>query len=86
MSKSEGLEPVSGTFEPGGGEEEIQEIEPHVGFNLAWQDALRNAESAWHKRGEPPVQIPVTVELRARIDIWNPGGIGQYHVILTPVG
>jgi hypothetical protein len=32
------------------------------------------------------VEITVTVEYFARIDIWNPGGIGQYGVKITPSG
>jgi hypothetical protein len=82
----QGLGPITGTFPPEGEDQEIKEIAPHEGFNQAWANALEQAAQEWHKEGDPRVEIPVTVEYRARIDIWNPGGIGQYHVIITPGG
>ena len=82
----QGLGPITGTFPPEGDDRDMKEIDPHEGFNQAWANALDQAAREWHKEGEPRVEIPVTVEYRARIDIWNPGGIGQYHVIINPGG
>jgi len=82
----EGLGPITGTYPPEGEDRRVKEIAPHEGFDQAWRSALDQAAKQWHKEGEPRVEIPVTVEYRARIDIWNPGGIGQYHVIITPSG
>jgi len=65
---------------------DIKEIPAHEGFDEAWNDAIEQAKELWHKPGAPRVEIPVTVEYIARIDIWNPGGIGQYHVKITPTG
>jgi hypothetical protein len=84
---TEGLGPITGTFPKERMEyEDLQEIPPHEGFNQAWKDALDQAAKAWHKDGEPKVEIPVRVEYLARIDIWNPGGIGQYGVKIIPGG
>jgi hypothetical protein len=47
--------------------------------------AIAQAEGG-HSLGQDRVEIPVTVEYEARIDIWNPGGIGQYSVKITPHG
>jgi hypothetical protein len=84
---TEGLGPITGTFPKERMEyEDLQEIPPHEGFNLAWKDALDQAAKAWHMDGESKVEIPVRVEYLARIDIWNPGGIGQYGVKIIPGG
>ncbi len=83
----EGLGPITGTFPKERlDDEDLQEIPPHEGFNQAWKDALDQAAKAWHKVGEPKVEIPVRVEYLARVDIYNPGGIGQYSVKITPLG
>ncbi|MDX6484811.1 MAG: hypothetical protein QOE95_2584 [Gaiellaceae bacterium] len=83
----EGLGPITGTFPKDRlGDDELQEIPAHVGFDEAWKDAIAQAEKAWHSPGQDRVEIPVTIEYEARIDIWNPGGIGQYNVKITPHG
>ena len=82
----QGLGPITGTFPPEGDDRDMKEIDPHEGFNQAWANALDQAAREWHKEGEPRVEIPVTVEYRARIDIWNPGGVGWCSVTLKPGG
>lgn len=81
----EKLPPITGTY-PKEDDKELREIPAHEGFDQAWNDAIEQAKSAWHKEGDPRIEVAVTVEYRARVDIWNPGGIGQYHVIITPGG
>jgi hypothetical protein len=85
QDESRGLPPITGTF-PKEDTQEIKEVSPHEGFNEAWNDAIEQAKELWHEKGAPRVEIPVTVEYHARVDIWNPGGIGQYHVKITPTG
>jgi hypothetical protein len=88
MEEQEGqmeLRPITGTF-PKEDTKEIREIPAHEGFDEAWNDAIEQAKELWHEKGAPRVEIPVTVEYIARVDIWNPGGIGQYHVKITPTG
>ncbi len=83
----EGLGPITGTFpKERMSDEELREIPAHEGFDQAWKDAIAQAEQAWHAPGQDRVEIPVTIEYQARIDIWNPGGIGQYGVKITPTG
>ncbi len=83
----EGLDPITGKFpkEPMG-DDQLRELPAHEGFDQAWKDAIAQAETAWHRPDQDRVEIPVTVEYVARIDIWNPGGIGQYSVKITPSG
>jgi len=76
----ENLPPITGTFPKEGDTQDVRGLQPHEGFNKAWDDVLDRAAKAWHKEGEDPVEIDVKVELFARIDIWNPGGIGQYKI------
>jgi hypothetical protein len=73
-------EPITGIFEPGS-RDEILKTPARVGFDQAWQDAIRQAEEQW--RSEDVESIEVTVEYEARLDFWNPGGIGQYKVKIT---
>jgi hypothetical protein len=83
----DGLGPITGTFPKDRlGDDELREIPAHEGFNQAWKDAIAQAETAWHEPGQDRVEITVAVEYFARIDIWNPGGIGQYGVKITPSG
>jgi hypothetical protein len=83
----EGLGPITGTFpkEPMS-DDQLRELSAHEGFDQAWKDAIAQAEKAWHTPGQDRVEIPVTIEYQARIDIWNPGGIGQYGVTIIPSG
>jgi hypothetical protein len=82
----ERLGPITGEFPPKGAKDDDRppEIEPHEGFNKAWDDALNQAAANSDWRAEQPVWV--NVEFQARIDIWNPGGIGHYLVVLTPRG
>jgi hypothetical protein len=70
-------EPITGVFEPRS-QDELLATPPHAGFDKAWQDALDQAERQW--RREEKESFEVTVEFEARLDFWNPGGIGQYRV------
>jgi hypothetical protein len=76
-------QPITGIYEPES-KSTLLETPPHIGFDKAWRDALDQAEQQW--RSEEEESIPVTVELEARLDFWNPGGIGQYKVKVTPGG
>jgi hypothetical protein len=81
----ERLPPVTGKFPPDDQTvDRPPEIPAHEGFDKAWEDAIKQAEKAWHPQPGKDVQVWATVEYSARIDIWNPGGIGQYHVKITP--
>ena len=83
----EELGPITGTFpKERMKDEDLLKLSAHEGFDQAWKDAIEKAGRAWHSSGEDRVEIPVTVEYEARIDIWNPGGIGQYSVKITPHG
>jgi hypothetical protein len=85
--ETDGRPPITGTFPKERlDDEDLLEIPAHEGFNAAWKDALEQAKKAWHKEGTPRDEIPVTVEYTARVDLWNPGGIGQYNVKITPSG
>lgn len=79
------LPPITGTF-PKEDTKELREIPAHEGFDEAWKDAIEQAKELWHEPGAPRIEVTVTVEYQARIDIWNPGGIGQYGVKITPSG
>lgn len=79
----EGLGPITGEFPPpGAADDRPPDIHPHHGFNEAWKDALDKVAKNDDWRKAQPVEVKV--EFEARIDIWNPGGIGRYLVILTP--
>jgi hypothetical protein len=81
------LGPITGTFPKHPlSDDQLREIPAHEGFDQAWRDAIAQAEKEWHSPGQDRVEIPVTIEYHARIDIWNPGGIGQYNVKITPTG
>jgi hypothetical protein len=83
----EGLGPITGTFpKERMSDDQLRALPAHEGFDQAWKDAIAQAEKAWHTPGQGRVEIPVTIEYQARIDIWNPGGIGQYGVKITPGG
>jgi hypothetical protein len=83
----EGLDPITGKFpKERMSDQELRELPAHEGFDQAWKDAIAQAEKLWHDPGQDRVEIPVTIEYVARIDIWNPGGIGQYKVKITPSG
>jgi len=57
-------------------------VPSHV-FDLAWQNAIEKAVAQWGVAGNG---TKVEVRYQARIDIWNPGGIGWCGVTLIPGG
>jgi hypothetical protein len=71
--------PITGVYEPP--EDERLRTPPHTGFDKAWEDAIDQADRSW--RREEKESIEVTVEFEARLDFWNPGGIGQYRVKIS---
>jgi len=82
-SESNSRDPIIGRFEPTS-KDDFLDTPAHVGFDRAWQDALDQAGKNWRRQEQE--EIEVTVEYEARIDFWNPGGIGQYSVKITPTG
>lgn len=72
-------EPVVGTYRPPEGER--QYFSATEGFDRAMRAALDKARE-WPK----PAEFYVRVLFEARVDVWNPGGIGAYAVILDPTG
>ena len=76
----DGRDPIVGTFTPDS-QNDILDTPPHVGFDRAWEDALDQADRNWRRDKEESIEV--TVELEARLDFWNPGGIGQYRVKLS---
>jgi hypothetical protein len=76
QQQSDTREPIVGVFEPG--RNDILKTPAHAGFDRAWEHALEQVDEKWRRDTEE--MIEVTVELEARLDFWNPGGIGQYRV------
>lgn len=75
--------PVTGTFNvPRNRRDRIAASEA---FDRAWENALTKAARAWAPDGGE-VRVDVDVSYRARVDVWNPGGIGVCSVTLTPRG
>ena len=74
----EGLKLITGSFSPKRGAKTAH----HVGYDNAIKDALQKAaaDPAWQKARS----IPVRVRLRARVEITNPGAIGDYIAQLDP--
>ena len=72
----DGRDPIVGVYEPE--RDSIMKTPAHVGFDRAWEDALRQVDETWRREAEETIEV--TVELEARLDYWNPGGIGQYRV------
>lgn len=72
------LKPVTGTYKPR--KTERVEVTPSAGFDRAFKAALEKAREQWGA----PNEVAVHVHTQARIDIWNPGGVGMYMVILSP--
>jgi hypothetical protein len=79
------LPPVTGTWPPDE-DRELKDFPPHEGFDNAIREAVNRAAETWHEKGTDPIQVWARVDLYARIDIYNPGGIGQYGAKLTPTG
>jgi hypothetical protein len=75
-----GRKGITGTYTPE--RDQLLEIKPHEGFDRAWQNALEKAAKEWAGKSHTSVRV----RYRARIDVWNPGGIGEYQVIITPGG
>jgi hypothetical protein len=78
MSKAPTLRPVTGTFSVPKNRREM--IPASHAFDAAWTNALEKAVAQWG----PTNDVKVEVQYRARIDIWNPGGIGWCSVTLVP--
>ena len=85
MSIDEGqqLPPITGEY-PEDDSQPARSMPAHEGFDQAWDNAVQKAADQWHRKGDPPMQVEVSVDYVARIDIENPGSIGQYKVIITP--
>jgi hypothetical protein len=78
--KQQSRKPVTGTYTvPKNRREKISASDA---FDAAWERALDSAQKQWG----PTAQVRVDVSFRARIDVWNPGGIGMCSVVLTPRG
>jgi hypothetical protein len=72
--------PITGTFKP---PRMLRGTLPQsIGYNRAFANALKQAARTWEK----PSSVTVDVEFRAQIDVWNPGGVGAYIVVLNPHG
>jgi hypothetical protein len=78
--RQESLKPVVGTYTVP--KDRRAKISASAAFDVAWERALVKAADAWG----PTAQVRVDVSYRARIDVWNPGGIGMCSVVLTPRG
>jgi hypothetical protein len=62
------------------GSVEREETERHWdGFNAAFNKALQDLDGQKFANQELKVRLSVTITA-------NPGGVGQYHVTLTPPG
>jgi hypothetical protein len=77
------LPPVTGVWPPDESQD-VSRIEPHQGFNNAIGEAIDRAAETWHNKGDPSISVWARVDLFARVDIYNPGGIGRYGATLTP--
>jgi hypothetical protein len=78
------LPPVTGTWPPDEEDREVQAVPPHEGFNNAIHAAVSKAADEWHEKGTDPIKVWARVDLYVRVDIYNPGGIGQYGAKITP--
>jgi len=82
QSKATGsLRPITGTYTVP--KPQRQRIAASSAFDLAFHDAVHKAAEAW---GVAANGTKVEVQYRARIDIWNPGGVGWCSVTLKPGG
>jgi hypothetical protein len=70
--------PVVGVYEPP--RDAVVHVKPSDGFDRAFEDALKKAARRWGK----PQKVEVDVRLEARVDVWNPGGVGVYRAVMTP--
>jgi LytS/YehU family sensor histidine kinase len=74
------LKPVTGTYTVPRALRQTA-VPSHV-FDIAFRNAVEKATQQWG----PTNQVTVDIQYRARIDIWNPGGVGWCSVKLTPTG
>jgi hypothetical protein len=82
QSKAAGsLRPITGTYTVPRAQR--QKIAASVAFDFAWHNAVEKAADTW---GPAADGTKVEVQYRARIDIWNPGGVGWCSVTLIPGG
>jgi hypothetical protein len=75
------LRPITGTYTVPKNRRDT--IAASHAFDAAWANALQTAKQKW---GNEANGTKVEVQLRARIDIWNPGGIGWCSVTFIPGG
>jgi hypothetical protein len=75
------LKPVTGTFNVP--KDRRDTYPPSRAFDEAWRKALDKAAKQW---GVAANGTQVDVHYRARIDVWNPGGVGWCSVTLAPGG
>jgi hypothetical protein len=79
QSKAAGsLKPVTGTYTVP--KNRLEKIAASHAFDAAWDNAIQKAVQQWG----PTNEVKVDVQYRARIDIWNPGGVGWCAVTLIP--
>jgi hypothetical protein len=75
--------PVTGTFNVP--KDRRESYPASHAFDEAWARALRRAAEQWRNEDGSEAQVRVRVEYTARVDVWNPGGIGVCGVTLTPL-
>jgi len=68
--------PVTGKFRP---DQPLGEDQHHEGWNKALQDALNNI-------GLPKGYYQANIQYSAIIDVYNPGGVIEYEVTISPNG
>ena len=69
---------IVGKYPPPG--QTIDVDRPEEGFGLAIQDAVDQIAEQWGADGAP---YEVTISLEARVDVWNPGQIGEYRAVAS---
>ena len=83
MVEQGGREPITGIFEPDS-RKALLDTPAHVGFDKALQDAIDQVDKYWRTKDEESFEVKI--EFEARLDYWNPGGIGQYRAKVTDQG
>ena len=82
QSKAAGsLKPITGTYTVPKAQRE--HIAASHAFDAAWHNAIQKAAQDW---GASANGTKVEVRYQARIDIWNPGGVGWCGVTIIPGG
>jgi hypothetical protein len=83
MMEQGGREPITGIFEPDS-RKALLDTPPHVGFDKALKNALDQVDEQWRTKDEESFEVKI--ELEARLDFWNPGGVGQYRAKVSEQG